>query len=192
VVVLNLPILALLTAVAARGRLRTHRSRVQMGYAYVEGDVEWDVDKVVRLPALVCVGAIAAGMLGVGGGMILGPIFTELGFLPEVSSATSTVMVLFMSSATVCQFIIFGMIDLEYAAFFGFFGGVLGAIVGTKGAHSLLQRTGRPSFIVFFLAFILFGSGLLMVGTGSMTLMETGLGGFRPVCGRTGKAAQYD
>jgi len=83
VVVLNLPILALLTAVAARGRLRTHRSRVQMGYAYVEGDVEWDVDKVVRLPALVCVGAIAAGMLGVGGGMILGPIFTELGFLPE-------------------------------------------------------------------------------------------------------------
>ena len=130
-------------------------------------------------------------------------------------------MVLFMSSATVCQFIIFGarsaeirrdpprpsqtsdttanqrllcpgMIDLEYAAFFGFFGGVLGAIVGTKGAHSLLQRTGRPSFIVFFLAFILFGSGLLMVGTGSMTLMETGLGGFRPVCGRTGKAAQYD
>ena len=82
-VVLNLPLLALLTAVAARGRLRTHRSRVQMGYAYVEGDVEWDVDKVVRLPALVCVGAIAAGMLGVGGGMILGPIFTELGFLPE-------------------------------------------------------------------------------------------------------------
>jgi len=101
-------------------------------------------------------------------------------------------MVLFMSSATVGQFIIFGMIDTEYALFFGICGGVLGAIVGTKGAGALLRRTGRASIIVFFLAFILFGSGILMVSTGSVQLLETGFTGFRPVCGRTGKAAQLD
>ena len=33
---------------------------------------------------IVAVGAIAAGMLGVGGGMILGPIFLELGIIPQV------------------------------------------------------------------------------------------------------------
>ena len=147
---------------------------------------------MVRLPVVVFVGAIAAGMLGVGGGMILGPIFTELGFLPEVTSATSTLMVLFMSSATVGQFIIFGMIDFEYALFYGLCGGVLGAVVGTKGAVALLKRTGRASLLLFFLAFILFGSGLLMVGTGSAQLLETGITGFRPLCGRTGKAAELD
>ena len=105
----------------------------------------------------MAVAAIAAGMLGVGGGMVLGPIFLELGLLPgeiaprsrgdraevaprcdarseaverrvltratwmiaEVSAATSTMMVLFMSSSTVAQFVIFGMIDMEYAAFYG-------------------------------------------------------------------------
>ena len=60
-------------------------------------------------------------MLGVGGGMVLGPIFLELGLVPEVSSATSTLMVLLMSSATVGQFLIFGMIDLEYAPQFCFY-----------------------------------------------------------------------
>ena len=101
-------------------------------------------------------------------------------------------MVLFMSSATVGQFIIFGMIDAEYALFFGTVGGVLGAIVGTKGAAVLLKKTGRPSFIIFFLAVLLIGSGLLMVGTGAVQLQQTGFTSFRPLCGRAGKAAHYD
>ena len=33
----------------------------------------------------------------------------------QVSSATSTVMVMFMSSANMGQFIVLGMLDLEYA-----------------------------------------------------------------------------
>lgn len=101
-------------------------------------------------------------------------------------------MVLFMSSATVGQFIIFGMIDTEYALFYGLCGGVLGAIVGTQGAGVLMRKTGRASIIVFFLAFILFGSGVLMVSTGSVQLLETGITGFRPVCGRVGKAENVD
>jgi len=192
VVLLNLPVLAALTALAATTLLANHRRKLAMGYNYCEGDVQWDSDKVIRYPCIVAFGAIAAGMLGVGGGMVLGPIFLELGLIPEVSSATSTVMVLFMSSATVGQFIIFGMIDGQYAFFFGIVGGVLGAIVGTKGARALLKKTGRPSFIIFFLAFILFGSGLLMVGSGALALKEVGFSGFRPLCGRAGKAAQYD
>ena len=86
-----------------------------MGYRYSEGDVQWDDQKVWQYAGMVGVGAIAAGMLGVGGGMILGPIFNELEFLPQVSSATSTIMVFFMSSANVGQFVVFGMLDLQCA-----------------------------------------------------------------------------
>ena len=98
-------------------------------------------------------------------------------------------MVLFMSSANVGQFIVFGMLDVPYALFYGA-AGVLGAVVGTTGAKSLLDRTGRPSYLVFFLAAILLGSGVLMAGTGLPAIMRTGLTGFRPICGRTGAAAR--
>ena len=74
----------------------------------------------------------------------------------------------------------------------GAVGGVLGAIVGTKGARVLLKRTGRPSLIVYCLAFILFGSGLLMLFTGSHQLLQSGVTGFRPICGRAGDAANQD
>jgi uncharacterized membrane protein YfcA len=46
--------------------------------------VEWTTEKVWQYARFVGFGAIAAGMLGVGGGMILGPIFNELNFHPQV------------------------------------------------------------------------------------------------------------
>ena len=62
--------------------------------------------------------------------------------------------------------------------------------MGTKGAKTLLDRTGRASYLVFFLAAILLGSGVLMASTGVPQIMRTGLTGFRPICGRAGAAAR--
>jgi len=190
-VALNLPVLGYLTHLAGLSLLKRHKRLVAMGYEYAEGDVAWDADKARRYPMIVAVGAIAAGMLGVGGGMILGPIFLELGIIPQVSSATSTVMVMFMSSANMGQFIVLGMLDLEYACYYGAIG-IVGAIVGTGAAKKLIEMSGRASFLIFFLAVILLGSGLLMVVTGTPQIIKSGLTGFRPVCGRAGAAARSD
>ena len=62
-------------------------------------------------------------------------------------------MVFFMSSATVGQFVVFGMLDLKYASFYGCVG-IIGAIAGTKGAKArcsphpvpLLAPPARPLF----------------------------------------------
>ena len=86
-VALNVPVLGYLTRLAGHYLLKRHQRLMIMGYEYAEGDVAWDSDKVNRYPMIVAVGAIAAGMLGVGGGMILGPIFLELGIIPQVSPA---------------------------------------------------------------------------------------------------------
>ena len=107
----------------------------------------------------------------------------------QVASATSTIMVFFMSSANVGQFIVLGMLDTQYALYYGM-AGILGAVVGTRGAKTLIDRTGRASYLVFFLAIILLGSGVLMAAAGVPQLLKTGLTGFRPVCGRTGAAAR--
>ena len=98
-------------------------------------------------------------------------------------------MVFFMSSANVGQFIVLGMLDTQYALYYGM-AGILGAVVGTRGAKTLIDRTGRASYLVFFLAIILLGSGVLMAAAGVPQLLKTGLTGFRPVCGRTGAAAR--
>ena len=78
---------------------------------------------------------------------------------------------------------------LRYALFYGGVG-VVGAIVGTKGAKVLIERSGRASFIVFFLAAILLGSGVLMLYAGAPQIMKTGFTGFRPLCGLAGAAAR--
>ena len=64
--------------------------------------------------------------------------------------------------------------------------------VGTKSAGALLKATGRTSIIVFFLASILLGSGVLMVATGVIQLQKVGITSFRPICGRAGAAARVD
>ena len=68
----------------------------------------------------------------------------------------------------------------------------VGALVGTKSAGALLKATGRTSIIVFFLASILLGSGVLMVATGVIQLQKVGITSFRPICGRAGAAARVD
>lgn len=113
VVLVNVPVLGFLTMRAGKFLVAQAERRKACGYQYVDGDVEWDNTKVLQYSQMIGFGAIAAGMLGVGGGMILGPIFNELSFHPQVSSATSTIMVFFMSSANVGQFVVFGMLDFE-------------------------------------------------------------------------------
>ena len=98
---------------------------------------------------------------------------------------------MFMASANMGQFVVLGMLDLEFAGYYMAWG-IFGAIVGTGAAKKLVAASGRPSFLVFFLAFVLFGSGLLMGATGIGPLMKSGFTGFRPVCGRAGAAARVD
>ena len=49
----------------------------------------------VMLGGMISVAGVAAGLLGIGGGMILGPIFVALDFQPQVGTATTGFMILF-------------------------------------------------------------------------------------------------
>ncbi|KAJ8486682.1 hypothetical protein OPV22_019167 [Ensete ventricosum] len=52
------------------------------------------------------VAGVAGGLLGLGGGFILGPLFLELGLPPQVSSATSTFAMAFSSSISVVEYLL--------------------------------------------------------------------------------------
>ena len=100
-------------------------------------------------------------------------------------------MMLFMSSTTVTQFVLFGALEPRHALFYGSVG-ALGSAVGNRVAKLLLDRMRRPSYLIFLLCFLLLSSGCLLVCTGVPRLMRTGFTAFRPLCGRVGAAARLD
>ncbi|KAF5936163.1 hypothetical protein HYC85_027292 [Camellia sinensis] len=61
---------------------------------------------------------IVGGLLGLGGGFILGPLFLELGVPPQVSSATATFAMTFSSSMSVVEYYLLKRFPVPYALYF--------------------------------------------------------------------------
>ena len=70
-----------------------------LGYRYQKGDVRWDARNTILYP-LICIAAgLCAGMFGIGGGIVKGPLMLELGVDPLVASASVAVMIFYTSVA---------------------------------------------------------------------------------------------
>ena len=61
-----------------------------------------------------CAGVLA-GLLGIGGGLVKGPLLLELGMRPQAAAATSGFMVLFTASSTTLQFLLAGALRADVA-----------------------------------------------------------------------------
>jgi uncharacterized membrane protein YfcA len=146
-------------------------AKLDAGFVFIEGDIEWDEGRASTLP-LVCLGAgVMAGMFGIGGGLINGPLMVELGVLPDVASATSATMILFTSvTATVC-YVLFDILNFEYAQVLfplGFCCTFIGQVIFNK----VMEIVGRKSLVVFVIAFIVGASAVLMALEGGFTFSE--------------------
>jgi uncharacterized membrane protein YfcA len=65
----------------------------RLGWESVKGEVKWTKKSVYIYPLLSGVAGLLGGMLGIGGGMVLGPIFLEIGMESRSTSATSATAV---------------------------------------------------------------------------------------------------
>merc|ERR1712196_7287 len=97
---------------------------------------------------------IAAGSLGIGGGMILGPFMLAMGMDPTISTALSGFTVLFTSSSTTSQFIIAGAIHLEHAWVLMVFS-LIGSFIGNMILKRLIKYYNRPSLVIWVIFGIL-------------------------------------
>ncbi|KAM3355216.1 hypothetical protein ACQJBY_025791 [Aegilops geniculata] len=116
---------------------------------------------------LICFFGVTAGflggLLGIGGGVIMGPLFLELGIPPQVSSATATFAMMFSSSIAVIEYYLLNRFPIPYALFFTCVA-FIAAIVGQLVARKLINWLGRASFIIFVLSFMIF-IGVIPLGT---------------------------
>ncbi|KAH9711474.1 Sulfite exporter TauE/SafE family protein 3 [Citrus sinensis] len=76
----------------------------------------WKIHQIVFYCFCGIVAGMVGGLLGLGGGFILGPLFLELGIPPQVASATSTFAMTFSSSMSVVQYYLLDRFPVPYGS----------------------------------------------------------------------------
>ncbi|KAK6924345.1 Transmembrane protein TauE-like [Dillenia turbinata] len=125
----------------------------------------WKKHQILLYCCCGIIAGVVGGLLGLGGGFILGPLFLELGIPPQVASATSTFAMVFSSSMSVVQYYLLKRFPVPYATYFV----VVATIAAFTGQHvvrKLIAILGRASIIIFILALTIFVSAISLGGVG--------------------------
>ncbi|PON76504.1 Transmembrane protein TauE-like [Parasponia andersonii] len=130
-----------------------------------EEGTNWRVHQLVLYCACGVLAGIVGGLLGLGGGFIMGPMFLEMGVPPQVSSATATFAMTFSSSMSVVEYYLLKRFPVPYAAYFVAVATVA-AFIGQHIVRRLIIFFGRASLIIFILAFTIFVSAISLGGVG--------------------------
>jgi len=153
---------AILCTLAYRQYLTNrHKLKCRVGYEFVEGDVVWDDRATVLYPFLCTAAGLLAGLFGVGGGMIKGPLVLEMGLTPLQAHATGMVMILFTSGSACVSFYLFGQLDMDVGGLL-FVMGLVCTAIGQFGFDKLMQRIKRQSLIILLMASVITISAILL------------------------------
>mmetsp|Transcript_36994 Transcript_36994/g.95923 ORF Transcript_36994/g.95923 Transcript_36994/m.95923 type:complete len:231 (-) Transcript_36994:289-981(-) len=142
---------------------RRYSLKQKIGYKFAEGDFQWTTKNTLVYPWMAMLGGIFAGLLGIGGGMVIGPVLLELGGHPQVSSAVSAFTILFTASATTLQFILLGVLEYDYAVYYAITCAIA-AVVGQKAVGVVIKKYKKVSIIVFCLGGVIGVSAVLIAG----------------------------
>lgn len=144
------------TFLYARWLLRSQRKRAAKGQTPAAGlSVEDSLTSATAFvyPLLSLLAGVLAGSIGIGGGLIKGPLLLEIGLSPMAAISTANFMIFFTSSANTLQYAILGRLELAESLCFLCTAGLAGA-VGLLCVYQFMKRTHRQSYLTFFLAFV--------------------------------------
>ena len=170
----NMIMLAWILAISFMARsylIRRFEVKQRVGYEYVEGDIQWNARATLIYPLVCCFAGFFAGMFGIGGGIVKGPLMLAMGVHPAVSAATSACMILFTSFTATTSFVVFGLLVTDYAVLCIVIG-FLATLMGQIGLAVLMKRYQRNSFIAFSIGAVVFLSALLMTIQSLVSMAE--------------------
>jgi len=148
-----------------------YTDKVESGHTFVPGEVKWDSQNSLRFPILCAAAGLMAGLFGVGGGIVKGPLMLEMGVPPAVSSATAAAMILYTSAAACLSYTIFGMLDMTYGPWFFCLGFVFTAL-GQSVVGRWVKKSERQSPIIFSIGAVLALSSVLVSINGTVRVVE--------------------
>jgi len=156
-----LPFVFMISICARRHLVRVYYLKKRLDWEYLETDVHWSEKNTIVYPLACSVAGLCAGLFGIGGGIVKGPLMLEMGVLPQVASATSATMILFTSFAATACYILFGSLTMGYAAVL-FPLGLLFTIAGQLLLNSIVKRYNRSSLIILCIATVIALSTIAM------------------------------
>jgi len=147
----------------------------ETGYVKLEDapyyDMVWTTENLLKFPKTALLAGLAAGLLGIGGGMVLGPLFIEIGMQPTVAKSSCAFMILWTGLSGVIQYAMADKLGWQLALYFVCVGYCSGQI-GQRGLKSVIKATGRESIVVLLLGGIIGLACVSMVVTGSITISK--------------------
>jgi len=142
--------------------LKDAARKAEAGYIYLDDDFKWDRKSTIIYPLISTLAGFCAGMFGIGGGIIKGPLMLAMGFHPAVASATSACMILFTSFTATTTFSVYGLMVPDYAIV-GALLGFCATLIGQTVMSRILAKSKRSSYIAFSIGFVVLLSAMLMV-----------------------------
>ncbi|CAL9116979.1 sulfite exporter TauE/SafE family protein 3 [Musa acuminata AAA Group] len=158
---MQVPIAAALTLYEAICLYRGKRTIASTG----KQEMNWRPHQLVFYCCCGVIAGVVGGLLGLGGGFILGPLFIELGVPPQVASATSNFVMAFSSSISVVQYYLLDRFPVPYSAYL-LCVATLAAVAGQHMVRKMIILIGRASLIIFILALTILVSAIGIGGLG--------------------------
>lgn len=168
---LNIPVLCGITFFIARQTLQRTNRKMDLGYQFERGEIIWNKRSLSLYPLFSGLSGVIGGLLGVGGGMIIGPLLLEIGMHSKPAAASSAFTVFLTSSSAALQFILLRLFYYDYACLFCAIG-VVGTILGQFGVGKLVQKYKRSSFIIFSMTLVIGCATVMMVVSGIIRVTQ--------------------
>jgi uncharacterized membrane protein YfcA len=106
-------------------------------------------------------GGIVAGMLGIGGAVIITPLMLQLRVDPIVATSTSNFLLILTSSTATMLFIFSGDLLFDYAFFYALLCG-LSSLIGSIYIKEYIERTKKLSLLIYFILGLMIVSFVLL------------------------------
>lgn len=183
--VLPFPFLLIGSWYIGRRMVKRYELKLLCAFNFLESDILWDAAKTRYAVAVGMFAGCLSSLLGVGVGMLVNPLLLGMGVSPDVSAATSSLMILFTSLSAIAQYGILGRIQWDYAGYL-FVLGLLGSVIGQYVLGRIVRKYKSQSYIILAMLLIVFPGGILLVTTaitGLTANIKAGVGvGLKPMC----------
>eukprot|EP00357_Protocruzia_adherens_P003679 CAMPEP_0114973142 /NCGR_PEP_ID=MMETSP0216-20121206/792_1 /TAXON_ID=223996 /ORGANISM="Protocruzia adherens, Strain Boccale" /LENGTH=293 /DNA_ID=CAMNT_0002333605 /DNA_START=429 /DNA_END=1310 /DNA_ORIENTATION=- len=146
----------------------------------------WSHSRCWKTTMIAATCGILSGALGIGGAVVIQPILLFLDQTPEVAHATAAFIVLFTCIGTLTQYLILGLVKLDWAITFGI-GTLIGSQIAINFIFDRLRKSGKQSVMVLISAFFVCLAMFIWIPTSINALVERQANGediwaFRPMC----------
>ena len=98
--------------------LDDHKKKKNNNFIFINGDINWNYDVIYKFLIIGSLTGFISTYIGIGGGMLTTPIMIQVGMLPEVVVATSSISTLCSCIISCINYFSDGKLPLVYGSFF--------------------------------------------------------------------------